>query len=43
MTLLLWTLLLPAVTGLLGVLPLPRWLKEANLVGGLAATLGLAR
>jgi hydrogenase-4 component F len=42
MTLLLWTLLVPAMTGLLGVLRLPRWLKEANLVGGLAFTLVLA-
>lgn len=42
MTLLLWTLLVPLVTALLGALPAPRWLKEANLVGGLAATLALA-
>ena len=34
MTLLLWTLLVPVVTALLGVPPVPRWLKEANLVGG---------
>ncbi len=39
MNLLLWTLLVPAVTALLGVLPVPRWLKEANLVGGLAVDL----
>ena len=42
MTLLSWTLLAPVVTALLGLLPVPRWLKEANLVGGLAATLVLA-
>lgn len=42
MTLLLWTLVAPAVTALLGVLPAPRWLKEANLVGGLGVTLALA-
>jgi hydrogenase-4 component F len=42
MSLLLWTLVVPALTGLLGVLPLPRWLTEANLVGGLALTLVLA-
>jgi hydrogenase-4 component F len=41
-TLLLWTLLVPVATALLGVLPLPRWLKEANLVGGLAITLALS-
>jgi len=41
-TLLLWTLLAPVVTALLGVLPAPRWIKEANLVGGLAVTLALA-
>jgi hydrogenase-4 component F len=41
-TLLLWTLLVPLVTALLGVLPLPRWLKEANLVGGLGITLALS-
>jgi len=41
-TLLLWTLLAPAVTALLGVLPGPRWMKEAILVGGLAATLLLS-
>jgi hydrogenase-4 component F len=39
---LLWTLLVPAVTALLGVLPLPRRLREANLVGGLAVTLALS-
>ena len=39
MTLLLWTLLVPVVTAFLGLLPVPRWLKEANLVGGLAVTL----
>ena len=42
MTLLLWTLLAPVVTALLGVLPAPRWIKEANLVGGLAVTLVLS-
>jgi hydrogenase-4 component F len=41
-TLLLWTLLVPVVTALLGVLPVPRWLKEANLVGGLAVTFVLS-
>jgi hydrogenase-4 component F len=30
------------VTALLGVLPVPRWLKEANLVGGLAVTFVLS-
>jgi hydrogenase-4 component F len=39
---LLWTLLLPVVTALLGLLPLSRRAKEANLVGGLLATLGVA-
>ena len=38
MTLLVSTLALPLITALAGVLPLPRWLKETNLVGGLAAT-----
>ena len=38
MTLLLWTLTVPLLTALLGVVPLPRWLKEANLVCGLALT-----
>jgi hydrogenase-4 component F len=38
-TLLLWTLLAPAATALLGVLSAPRSIKEANLVGGLAVTL----
>jgi hydrogenase-4 component F len=42
MTLLLGTLLAPLVTALLGALPVPRWLKEANLVGGLAVTLALS-
>ncbi len=42
MTLLLWTLLVPAVTALLGVVPWPRRLKEANLVGGLAVTFVLS-
>lgn len=42
MALLLWTLLVPLVTALLGALPVPRWLKEANLVGGLAVTLALS-
>jgi hydrogenase-4 component F len=41
-TLLLWTLLAPLVTALLGVLPVRRWIKEANLVGGLAVTLVLS-
>jgi hydrogenase-4 component F len=41
-TLLLWTLLAPVVTALLGVLPAPRWLKEANLVVGLAVTVVLS-
>jgi hydrogenase-4 component F len=41
-SLLLSTLVAPAATALLGLLPLPRWLKEANLVGGLAVTLALA-
>jgi hydrogenase-4 component F len=41
-TLLLWTLLVPAVTALLGVLPARRWVKEVNLVAGLAVTLGLS-
>ena len=42
MNLLVWTLCAPLVTALLGVLPLPRRLKAANLVCGLAATLVLA-
>ena len=42
MTLLHWTLLVPLLTALLGALPVPRWVKEANLVGGLAATLALS-
>jgi len=37
-TLLLWTLTVPLLTALVGVVPLPRWLKEANLVWGLALT-----
>jgi len=41
-TLLLWTLTVPAMTALLGLLPVRRWVKEANLVGGLAATLALS-
>jgi hydrogenase-4 component F len=41
-TLLLWTLLAPVVTALLGVLPGPRWIKEARLVGGLAVTFVLS-
>jgi hydrogenase-4 component F len=41
-SLLLWTLAVPAATALLGVAPLPRWLKETNLVAGLAVTFGLA-
>ena len=42
MSLLLWTLAVPLLTAFLGVAPLPRWLKESNLVGGLAVTLVLA-
>ena len=42
MTLLLWTLTVPLLTALLGVVPLPRWLKESNLVWGLALTFLLA-
>ena len=42
MTLLLWTLLVPLVTGALAVLPGPRWLREARLVAGLAVTLVLS-
>jgi hydrogenase-4 component F len=42
MTLLLWTLLAPAVTAVLGVLPVRRGLKELNLVGGLAVTFVLS-
>ncbi|HJS57156.1 MAG TPA: proton-conducting transporter membrane subunit [Vicinamibacteria bacterium] len=38
MTVLHWTLIVPLLTALLGVLPLPRWLKETNLIAGLAAT-----
>jgi hydrogenase-4 component F len=41
-TLLLWTLVAPVVTALLGVLPGPRWIKEATLVGGLAVTFVLS-
>jgi hydrogenase-4 component F len=41
-TLLHWTLATPLLAALLGVLPLPRWLKETNLVAGLALTLALA-
>jgi hydrogenase-4 component F len=41
-TLLLWTLAVPLTTGLLGVLPGPRWLREARLVAGLALTMALA-
>jgi hydrogenase-4 component F len=41
-TLLLWTLAAPLLTALLGVVPFRRRVKEANLVGGLAATLVLA-
>jgi hydrogenase-4 component F len=41
-TLLLWTLAAPLLTALLGVVPFRRRIKEANLVGGLAATLVLA-
>lgn len=42
MTLLLSTLAVPVVTAALGVLPAPRWLKEAVLVAGLGATFVLA-
>ena len=42
MTLLLWTLAVPLLTAVLGVVPLRRPLKEANLVSGLALTLALA-
>ena len=42
MTLLLWTLAVPLATALLGVLPLRRGLKEANLVAGLAVTFALS-
>jgi hydrogenase-4 component F len=42
MGLLLWTLTVPLITGILGVAPFPRWLKEANLVAGLAITLALS-
>ena len=42
MTLLLWTLVVPAVTAALGVLPGPRWVKEARLVAGLCVTLILS-
>ncbi len=38
MTLLLWTLLVPLATGVLAVLPGPRWLRELRLVAGLAVT-----
>jgi hydrogenase-4 component F len=41
-SLLLWTLLVPVLTGLLGVLPVPRRIREANLVGGLAITFALS-
>jgi hydrogenase-4 component F len=41
-TLLLWTLVVPAVTGVLGVLPGSRWVREARLVAGLALTLVLS-
>ena len=42
MTLLLWTLTVLLMTALLGVVPLPRWLKEADLVFGLAVTFVLS-
>jgi hydrogenase-4 component F len=41
-TLLLWTLAVPLATALLGVLPARRWMKEASLVSGLAATFALS-
>lgn len=42
MNLLLWTLAVPLLTGLAGLLPLPRRWKEIALVGGLALTFALA-
>jgi hydrogenase-4 component F len=39
---LLWTLVVPLVTAVLGVLPGPRWLREARLVAGLGVTLVLS-
>lgn len=42
MNVLLWTLIVPLLTAGLGAARLPRWLKESNLVGGLALTLVLA-
>ena len=42
MTVLLWMLVVPLLTALLGVVPFRRRVKEAHLVGGLAATLVLA-
>jgi hydrogenase-4 component F len=41
-TLLHWTLVVPAVTAIAGALPGPRWLRETRLVGGLGVTLALA-
>jgi hydrogenase-4 component F len=40
--LLLSALAAPVVTAALGLLPLPRWIKETNLVAGLAATFALS-
>jgi hydrogenase-4 component F len=42
MTLLLSTLAVPLITAVLGIAPFPRWLKEVNLVAGLAITLALS-
>jgi hydrogenase-4 component F len=42
LTLFLWTLAVPLLTALLGVLPVARWLKETNLVTGLAVTFVLS-
>jgi hydrogenase-4 component F len=41
-TLLLWTLAVPLLATLLAALPLPRWLKETNLILGLAVTFALS-
>lgn len=42
MTLLVWTLAVPAATAALGVLPWPRWVKETQLLAGLVLTFALA-
>jgi len=39
--LLVWTLLAPLVTAVVGVITAPRWVREAITVGGLSLTLGL--